>query len=169
MSAPVRLHGDGCGCTRCTGFTPGHDLSVRHGAYSNGLALKERAAELAEQIREDMPHYSNADEGMVRLLSIVEVRIEKAYAAIERADDAAANELSSYLGGDAGAMLERLRSDLRAWIRLARSLRGDLALGTAARGRLGLDVALAQRANEQALGRLGDTGRQIRESREADS
>jgi hypothetical protein len=166
VTVPARLHGDDCTCTRCTGFEPGHDLSTTHGAYSNGLALTERAAEIADGVRRVMPHYAPADEGMVRLLAISEVRIEKATAAINRADDAAAgNELTGYVG-DGGITLERLRTDLRAWINLARRLRNDLALGTAARGRLGLDVALAQRASDQALDRLGAEGRRIRESRE---
>ena len=118
MSTPALVHGAGCPCVRCKGFQPGHELSVRHGAYSNGLALNERAEAIAEQVRADMPHYAPADEGLVRLLAITEARVERAASAIERADAASENPLAGYLGGDAGQMLERLRSDLGSSIEI---------------------------------------------------
>ena len=140
-SAPELRHGDGCQCVRCTGFLAGHDLSLRHGAYSSSLRLAPRADELAAELRKVVPGYSPADEPMVRLLALVLARIERASAALEKVDDAAdGKELTAYLG-DGAESLRRLREDSRGWINTARRLANDLGLTPTSRAKLGLDIA----------------------------
>jgi hypothetical protein len=151
MSAGTQLeHGEGCSCARCTGFAAGHDLSLRHGAYSSSLRLSVRADELAGELRSVVPGYSPADEPAVRLLAIVLTRIEKATAALDRLDEAAAEELTLYVG-DQAQSLQRLREDCRGWVNTARRLANDLGLTPTSRARLGLDVARTGDALERYL------------------
>lgn len=140
--AEVELqHGPECSCVRCTGFQAGHDLSLKHGAYSSSLRLAPRADELAAELRAVVPGYSVADEAMVRLLAIVLARVERATAALERVDDVAdGNELVAY-SGEAADSLRRLREDSRGWINTARRLANDLGLTTTSRAKLGLDLS----------------------------
>ena len=134
-------HGPECQCVRCTGFPAGHDLSLRHGAYSSSLRLAPRADELAAELRQVVPGYSAADEAMVRLLALVLARIERATAALEKVDDAAeGNEVAAYTG-EAAEPLRRLREDSRGWINTARRLANDLGLTPTSRAKLGLDIA----------------------------
>jgi hypothetical protein len=69
-------------------------------------------------------------------LAVTLRRVALANAAVERADG----------NGSSAPAAKALRDDLRGWIRLARSLAGDLGLTPAARARMGLDVALTRRA-----------------------
>ena len=96
------------------------------------VKLGERVEEIAELVRADVGSlYRPSDEIMVRLLAIVLARIEAASTALEQASP-----------GD----LQRLEADLRGWINTARRIANDLGLSPTARGKLGLDVALARRA-----------------------
>ena len=79
---PRRRHPEGCGCTRCVGFQPGHGAALKHGANST-LAIAPGAAELADELRQVVPTYSPADEVSVRLLAVTLARIERAVAALE--------------------------------------------------------------------------------------
>src|SRR5438093_1195837 len=83
-------HGDGCPCTGCTGFLPGHTHSTKHGAYASSIRLSPRTEELAAELREVAPLYSPADEVVIRLFALVLARIELAAAAIDRVDEASA-------------------------------------------------------------------------------
>jgi hypothetical protein len=139
-------HGDGCPCTGCTGFLPGHSHSTKHGAYSSSLRLSPRTNELAAELREVVPLYSPADEVVIRLLALVLTRIELAAVALDRVDEASAGrELGAYAGTDAAQGLQRLREDLRRWVDTAARYATTLGLTPLSRARLGLDVALAKR------------------------
>lgn len=106
-------------------FTPGHDVSLRHGAYAD-LRLGDRVAELADELRPLVPAGRPADEVALRLLALCLARIEAAHAALEKAKP---------------AELATLESDARGWTNTARRLLSDLGMTPTARARLGLDVA----------------------------
>jgi hypothetical protein len=89
---------------------PGHELTVRHGAYSQ-LRLTQRAGEIVDEFRELVSRYRASDEPMVRLLAVTWARVEAAAEALEKAD-----------GPEQPSRLER---DLRAWVRVARQLLTD--------------------------------------------
>jgi hypothetical protein len=127
-------------------FEPGHELSVKHGAYAN-VKLGNRVDELAAELQPLVPGYRPPDQIMVRLLALTLARIEAAVAALERVDEATAGkELVAYTSSSA-AQLHRLREDLRGWINTARRLANDLGMGTVVRIRLGLDVAQVRRSS----------------------
>lgn len=155
-------------------FQPGHDLSVRHGAYST-LKLAPRADELATELRQVMPWYGPADEVAVRLLALTLARIEAATAALDVVDDRLdgirtadetkrAQRLRAYVTDgepeNLAGSLQRLRDDLKGWIRLSRSLANDLGMTPTARAKLGLDLVQARsaqsRLEEHVRDRYGD-------------
>lgn len=135
-------HGRDCACTRCSGFQPGnrhgletrfqpgHELSLRHGAYSM-LRLSPRVDELAETVRDLVPAYRPADDVAVQLLAVALARIEAAWSAI---DGASPEDVKS------------LEEMLRGWVNSAARQADKLAMTPTARGRLGLDVAQTRRA-----------------------
>ncbi len=127
-------------------FEPGNKVGLKHGAYAT-LRLGPRVDELAEAIWELVPMRRPADELAVRTLALTLARIEAAYTALESA-----------LPGE----LARLEADMRGWVNTERRLLNDLGLTPASRGRLGVDVAVARRAEsltslheEAARERLG--------------
>jgi hypothetical protein len=63
-------------------FAPGHELSVRHGAYST-LWLTARADETVDALRSLATRYRENDEPMVRLLAATLARIEAAIEALD--------------------------------------------------------------------------------------
>jgi len=145
MSISVeRTHGPGCACVRCTGFLPGHQLSLKHGGYSM-LGIGERAAEIADEIRPTLPAYSVCDEPTLLLLATTLGRIERGNAALDQIDSVSIEPVGPYLA-EAAVKFQKLREDLRGWIGLARRLANDLGLTPTSRARLGLDIAQSQRA-----------------------
>jgi hypothetical protein len=155
----VEQHGPDCGCHRCQGAQPGNQLARRHGAYST-FGTSKRGAQLAAEIRDVMPVYDESDEVHVRLLGTTLARCEAASVALDKLDEALAqmNGADLVKGLDS---LQRLRSDLRSWIRLAARLADGLGLSPLARGRLG--VSVAQIGTEQARRALLEryTGREV--------
>jgi len=146
-------------------FQVGNILARRHGSYSS-VELRGRAIDLAGEIRDHLPLYSPADEPAVRLLSIVLARVERANDALDEVDEHFAGApLQAFLAKN-GEGLDRLRKDLRQWINTAAKLASELGMTPSSRSRMGLDLALAARAADQALDRLGDEGRRIREARQ---
>lgn len=112
-------------------FQRGHELSVKHGAYSV-VKLGPRVDELADALRAEVGAlYRASDELAVRLLALCVARIEAAAKALEEA------------APDQHALLD---TRARGWVNTAGRLMSDLGLTPAARARLGLDVALAHRA-----------------------
>jgi len=103
-------------------FQPGHDLSLRHGAYAD-VHLGGRVEELADAIRPLVPGYSEADEVVLRVLCLALARLEASSAAVE---------------GASTEQLARLRSDERGWANSIRRLVNDLGMTPTARARLGL-------------------------------
>ncbi len=155
MSAPERVHGEGCECVRCTGFPEGHTLSTRHGAYAV-VSLGPRAAEIAEQLRALVPGGDPVDGPAVSVLASVLARLERAMSALDAVDAATSEHpLSQYAGSKTETLdqFARLRQDAKGWANVA--LRGldALALVPTSRGRLGLDVARMRRLD---LSRLSD-------------
>lgn len=168
-------HGEGCTCTRCVGFEPGnevgiatrfqagHDSSpVTHGAYRGiraelrgdlARAVERLGPEVVEEaaiIRGLVPGYSESDELAIVDLAVTRVRIARAAAALRRVDEAAGDESLKTYAGEAQETLERLRRDLRGWLRHSRLLLNDLGLTTSSRLGLGLVVARTE-VNLQAL------------------
>lgn len=123
-------------------FAPGNDLHQSHGAYASPLRLGERATEIADEVRSLLPTPGPAFEPTVHGYGLVWTRIEKAIAALERAeasgDPAEADKLS------------RLEKDLRLWLQTALRYADALALTPASQGRLYRDAALGKTASAQA-------------------
>jgi hypothetical protein len=104
-----RRHDENCPCWRCRGFADGnqvakgHGRPPDHGAYSM-LRLPERAAEIAEGLREQMGAlYAPRFSGLVDTAALAGARLEAAATALEAAD-----------GPD---QLRRLEADARGWAR----------------------------------------------------
>lgn len=133
MAATELEHGPECACTRCRGFQPGHELSIRHGAYAV-VRLGERTAELAAQLQELVPAYWPADSVAVQLLALTLARAEAAVAALESAKP----------GEHA-----RLESDLRGWVNRSAQLVNALGMTPTSRSRLRLDLALGSKTMNQ--------------------
>lgn len=112
-------------------FEVGNDVAVRHGAEST-IRLTVRAGELVDGLRDLVIAYRPSDEPMLTLLAVTIARVEAAAAALEAAKDP--------------DQLQRLESNLRGWIRLARQLLGDMGMTPKARLAMGLDVAMTKRA-----------------------
>lgn len=147
MSGEVeRKHGPGCPCTRCVGFKPGHELTLRHGAYAD-VALGPRVDELSGELEQLVPAYSPSDAIAVRLLGLALARLERAEAALEAA---------------APADMARLRTDALGWANSARRLLNDLGMTPTSRARLGLDLS---RMAGGGLAQLAADGRALRVAR----
>jgi hypothetical protein len=144
-------------------FEGGNQVGLKHGVYSHGLVIAERARELADEIRESMPHYEPADEGMVRQLADAEARLERAIAALSSVDEKTADPLAAYHEKTAPLGLVRLREEYHRLQRLVRSLRNDLALSPTARFRMRQDAA----SSTEAAARLDRYLDEKREARDA--
>ncbi len=157
-----RTHGADCTCTRCVGLQPGNewrvgagnDLAVKHGAYAT-LKLGPRTTEIADELRPLVPRYRPADEPVLQLYALTLARVEAATRVLNYVDDHDADEVPGRLVGafvprpdaDSSASdFQRLRDDLKGWVRLARQLAADLGMTTTSRARMGLDVAQTARA-----------------------
>jgi len=139
-------------------FERGNEIATKHGSYAL-VGLAPRAEELAAGLREVVPVASMADETAIALLALTLARVERATAALDRLDeigDESGSALSAYTSSEA-QKFDRLREDLRGWLRLARTLCSDLGLTPVSRAKLGLDIARA----ESEVGRLVDVGRAI--------
>jgi hypothetical protein len=128
-------HVEGCRCWRCSGFQPGHTLTLKHGAYSN-VAISPRAEELAEVIRFSAPWLEPADGLAVRALGVILARIERAEDALAAAEQDDENDLD---------VLSRFQHNLRGWLSVAERYFSALGLTPASRARLGVNVAMARR------------------------
>lgn len=139
MSAVERLHGADCGCVRCVGFQPGHELTLKHGAYSK-LKLAPRAEQLCDEYMALVPFGSEADRPIVSLLAMAMAQAERAglVLTIEQAESAKT--------GVSSDRLDRLSSDMRGWINTAARLLDQLGMSPTSRARLAGDLAGAQRA-----------------------
>jgi hypothetical protein len=128
-------HVEGCRCWKCTGFQPGHTLTLKHGAYAN-VAISPRAEELAEVIRFSAPWLEPADDLAVRALGVVLARVERAEDALTAAEQDDENDLD---------VLSRFQHNLRGWLSVAERYFSALGLTPASRARLGVNVAMARR------------------------
>ena len=145
-----RTHGDGCECVRCTGFQPGHTLTLRHGAYST-VKLSQAASQLLPWLREIAPAASDADEPVLAQLAIAMVRSSFADAALAQVEEAAAEQpLSAYIG-DRREALQRLRQDARAWTAQVARFGEMLGMTPRARAALGLQLRELQRLDRGRL------------------
>jgi hypothetical protein len=127
---------------------PGHDLSVQHGAYVSPLKLGERTQEIADSVRPYLPTYSPAVEPTLGSYALCLVRIERGAAALEEV------ELETELGVEykrkgEDDLLFNLRSDVRAWIRLAAKLAAELGITPASSARIMRDVGVGVQAAAQ--------------------
>lgn len=150
------LHLPDCQCLRCTGFQPGNAAALRHGAQAT-LALAPRASEIAADLRSVVPARSPSDEPTILLAALVLARIERANAWLDEHG----------LLDEHGAPQPVLRV-LGTTENTAARLLDRLGCTPTARARLGLDVALAQRASEQALDVLEEIGRETLSRRNGD-
>lgn len=131
----VSAHGTDCACTRCIGFQPGHELSMRHGAYASPVRLGAEVEELAAELVRLVPAYRESDGPLVNLLALALRRIIRAEPVIAAAEEC----------GEADAA-KTLREEQRRWATSATKMLDSLGMSPTARARLGLDVAMTQRA-----------------------
>jgi hypothetical protein len=128
-------------------FQPDNDAALAHGSYRSDLRLSadERVEQLARQVWATQPVGHPADEGAVWRLALVYRRIELSAAALDATDAALAGKpLAAY--DDRAAYLGRLREDHARWLREAGRIEAELARTPASRAKLGLHLALGQRA-----------------------
>lgn len=112
-----------------TRFEPGHELSVRHGAYAV-LQLTPVAEKIAEQLRELMPHWLPAFEPAVQAAAIAGAQLARANTALEAADDPTA--------------LLNLSGDARGWWTKFTAALELLGLTPRSAAALGLTLELAR-------------------------
>jgi hypothetical protein len=129
-------------------FTPGHDLAVQHGAYVSPLKLSERSQEIADSVRPYLPAYTPAMEPTLGSYALCLTRIERGAAALEEV------ELETELGREykrkgEDDLLWNLRSDVRAWIRLAAKLAAELGITPASSARIMRDAGIGAQAAAQ--------------------
>jgi len=156
MTAPARLHGAGCDCTRCVGFEVGNQAAVghgsppKHGAYSR-IRLSERTEEQLEWLRTIAPVTSEADEPVLEQLAIGMVRAAFADAALAQVEERAADSpLGAYIG-ERLEVLTRLRQDSRAWSAQVAKFSEMLGMSARSRAALGLQIAQLQRFDRERL------------------
>jgi hypothetical protein len=154
----VSSHGRACGCARCTGFLPGHELAVghgrppAHGAYST-VTVSEPAERLAAAIRPLLPVYDEVDGPALRALAVVLVRVERAEAALAQLERMVEEDGRGPLAMYAGEVrldgkvvrVDGLKADLRGWLRVAETYFAALGMTPGSRLRLGLDLLRAKR------------------------
>jgi hypothetical protein len=132
VTEPATRHGDDCECTRCRGFQPGHELSIRHGARAV-LHLRPRAAELAETIRDALgPTYSPRFELAIAAAAAAAAQYEKA--------------MDALLGAENADELVDLERYATRWARLLFTALSSLGLTPLSASKLGWNLAEAQEA-----------------------
>ena len=156
-------HEPDCTCQRCRGFQPGNGLSTTHGAYSV-VQLAPRAREVADgitaaMIREDL--WRDSFGSAVSACAVVLVRLERAEAALQHAEDLVATDgaspLAMYLGRDGRDPLGRLREDSRRWANAARGYLNDLGLTPTSLARIARDTGIGRATRASAaMQALGD-------------
>jgi hypothetical protein len=165
-------------------FAPGNTIALAHGASS-----ERSVAPLAEKIATGLLTHGSCPD------YLLEPAYAPVIAAWSRAE-AVTQLLWQYLGGmdaekalsetiageedethgDGGRVTRRSRStrilsvlgELHRAETRAMNLRGRLGLDPLSRAKIAKDIGLAQRASDDALTRLGETGKAIRERRAAE-
>lgn len=138
-------------------FQPGHSLSTTHGSYAV-IRLKPRAQEITNALREQAPLYAPALEITLQAAGAVAARLERAFGALEDADDP--------------AELARLEQDARGWAGTLLRYLDALGMTTGSLLRAGVDLAaLAGHRDrlDEALSSLAEEGARIRAEREGGS
>jgi hypothetical protein len=111
------------------------------------LTRDPRHREIADAIRERVPVYSPSYEPAVSLLALVLLRLERAAAVLDDADERTQP-----------AEAARLSQDARGWANSAHRLLESLGMTPTSRARLGLDLVRA----DDMLDRLAAAGREVR-------
>lgn len=175
-TARPKRHPEGCTCTRCTGFQPGHQLSVTHGARSQRL-LRPIAQALMDGLYADPttppylhdPSYGSAVQGWAyaeaecyRLRSYIDEMTGTADTLTERVT---INE--TVQEGPDGirrrSVQARIRSAQEALDRAERradKLRSELGLTPLSRARLGKDISVMRRFDLTRAYAAADAGDQ---------
>ena len=140
-----QAHGPDCACVRCTGFQPGHTLSLKHGARSV-LQNRRRAEEIRERLVEDAPLVAPADGAIFDVAANLLAHSERALAVLESAqrEELAAIRAGTPLKPDQRQNLARLSQDTRGWLNSAMRALDRLGMSPLSRAQLGLDVARAR-------------------------
>jgi hypothetical protein len=157
------VHDDRCECKRCAGFGPRNEAAVRHGAYAT-VHLAPRAQEIADAIVHELeaeglwrPMFGPA----ISIAAVTLVRVERAEAALQAAEDALAKQgagpVEAYLGNHGANPMQRLREDSRRWANAARGYLNDLGLTPRALAAIARDTGLARATRSAAaLQTLGE-------------
>lgn len=129
---PCTLGKDGGPCTRCRGFEPGHEGSMRHGAYSGRRRrplINEELARLVEAFGDPEPATLPAFETLAGLRARRRAVLEW----LEGVDFV-----------DAAGQIPAVLADVSRWERLEVRLLGELAMTTRARADVALSAAAAR-------------------------
>lgn len=124
-------------------FERGHDLSVRHEAYSR-LRLQPRAETLRDELAGLVPFGCEADLPLLDLVSFTLAQVERAALVLALEQERLMRAVDA--GEDAPQRLDRLAADSRAWVKTAARLLDALGLSPTSRARLGVDVANVRRS-----------------------
>jgi hypothetical protein len=100
---------------------------------------------MVESIRDTQPIAHPCDDGAIWRLALVYRRIEASAVALDAADQAVATDpLGAY--GQSASWLGRLRDDHDRWLARASRIEAELGRTPSSRAKLGLNLALRQRA-----------------------
>lgn len=101
-------HAADCTCTRCVGFEPGHEISMKHGSYAV-VQLAPRAAEIADAIRERKGDaWSDEYAPAAETAALALARVERALGFLLELDEETIE-----------AQFSRLDDRAKGWVRLA--------------------------------------------------
>lgn len=137
-----------CQCPRCKGFVE-ENLHARTNGASAVVSLRQRVAEIAEEIVASQPLLASADMQGVKNLALVTAQLEHATAALEQAYDLAKHPISVYTSV-AGEKLQSLLDRIDRLVARSAQLEDRLARSPKSRGSLGLDLARTKAVVERS-------------------
>jgi hypothetical protein len=124
-TAVEKTHGEGCPCTRCTGFL------TKHGAFSPAT-ISPRASQIASAIADCVPARTDGDDLVIGVLAGVVARIERVYGWLD--------EQEHGIFTDAHGTPQPILKMLSVWENSAQRLCDRLGLTPLSRAQLGLDL-----------------------------
>jgi hypothetical protein len=128
-------------------FEPGNQAHLKHGSYVGAALLSEspEVAELVDWILDTQPVSHPCDLGAATRLALVYRRLKLSTKVLDEVDEQLADRPAAAFI-DKATWLARVREDHARWLREAGRIEAELGRTPASRAKLGLHLALGQRA-----------------------